>query len=98
MTYDPIEEFPEYVASFYANDRTTTPPALYPLAPTAQVHAACTLVAGLPDFVGDSFDREKVRGVLESLGFIENTSEMNDIEDTKIGQRLLHHDDLQETA
>ena len=69
QTYDPIAEFPDYVSSFYANDRTINPPALYPLAPTAHIHTACVVVAGLPDFCGDSFDREKVRGILESLGF-----------------------------
>jgi len=63
-----LKEFIDYCKGFYFGDD-----AIYPLKNVSHldfVHA-CNLVARRTDveFVGDSFDRERVRDILESVGF-----------------------------
>ena len=60
-------EFYKYCLSFYGKGE------IYELnAPDTAIKSACDLVAW-GDFEGDSFDREKVRNILETLGFREVT-------------------------
>jgi hypothetical protein len=78
---DMTTAFQGYCRDFYCNDPDfryrsydgTLVEALYPLAPGAVIDAACTLVAMRKDipFDGDSTDREKVRELLEQLGYEE---------------------------
>lgn len=63
-----IKEFIEYCKSFYFGSN-----AVYPLQNVSHIDFvyACNLVARRTDmeFAGDSFDRERVRDILESVGF-----------------------------
>jgi hypothetical protein len=63
-----INKFIEYCKSFYFGDN-----ALYPLQNVSHIDFvyACNLVARRADmeFAADSFDRERVRDILESVGF-----------------------------
>ena len=60
-------EFYNYCLSFYGRGK------IYDLnAPDSAIKSACDLVAW-GDFEGDTFDREKVREILETLGFGEVT-------------------------
>ena len=63
-----IKEFIEYCKSFYFGSK-----ADYPIQNVShhEFVYACNLVARRTDmeFAGDSFDRERVRDILESVGF-----------------------------
>ena len=63
-----INNFIEYCKDFYLEEN-----AVYPLQNVSHLDFvyACNLVARRTDieFVGDSFDRERVRDILESVGF-----------------------------
>ena len=65
-----INNFIEYCKSFYFGDD-----AIYPLSGVSHLDfvPACNLVARRNDieFAGDSIDRERVRDILESVGFVE---------------------------
>ena len=63
-----INNFIEYCKAFYLGEN-----AVYPLKNVSHIDFvyACNLVARRTDieFAGDSFDRERVRDILESVGF-----------------------------
>lgn len=63
-----IETFINYCKAFYFGEN-----AIYPLKNVSHIDFvhACNLVARRTDmdFAGDSFDRERVRDILESVGF-----------------------------
>ena len=65
-----IKEFIEYCKSFYFGSK-----AVYPLQNVSHLDFvyACNLVARRTDieFAADSIDRERVRDILESVGFKE---------------------------
>jgi len=65
-----LNDFIKYCKSFYFGDD-----AVYPLNGVSHIDFvhACNLVARRNDieFAGDSIDRERVRDILESVGFVE---------------------------
>ena len=67
-----INDFIEYCKSFYFGEN-----AIYPLKNVSHIDFvhACNLVARRNDmeFAGDSFDRERVRDILESVVFKESS-------------------------
>ena len=74
-----MNEFVDYVASFYS---PSDPECLYPLYKGSEPLDRENIIAAVAYYVGtlalveksfeaDSFDRERVRGILESVGYHE---------------------------
>tara|TARA_R100001443_G_scaffold8964_1_gene18415 strand:+ start:649 stop:864 length:216 start_codon:yes stop_codon:yes gene_type:complete len=60
----PVDQFTDYVWSFYAPDAT-----LYPIKGLtyAQCHAVCFLISLTDEYAGDTYDRERVRDIICEL-------------------------------